>query len=355
MPSRNRALPRTRFFLITSACCILFFWYWQRDCASPGSGALPPDYQSRTHEEGALPCRSLPGADDVLVTLKTGSTELEDKLPIHLNTTLRCYPNYLIYSDYPETFYGETILDSLEFVSQEFKDSHQDFGLYRRLQKYDGRSALSRSELSGPISRPQGATGKPTNPGWKLDKWKFLPMVNRTLHEYPNMKWYMFAETDTYILWQTLLNYLHALDWTKQYYMGGQIWIGDIEFAHGGASFAVSRPALEKVVAMFEANQKEWEDFTNGHWAGDCVLGKAFADSGTPLMHAWPIWQGDDIGNMNYARIDNNHRLWCMPTVSYHHLSPSAVEDMWLFEQEWIESTRGVRALPHAVLANVKY
>jgi hypothetical protein len=170
-------------------------------------------------------------------------------------------------------------------------------------------------------------------------------MINRTLHEYPGMKWYVFIETDTYILWQTLLNYLKVLDWTKPYYVGGQIWIGDILFAHGGAGFVVSRPALEQVVSMFVADPIGWEDFTNSQWAGDCVLGKAFKDAQAPLTPAWPIWQGDDIGYMNYARDDNAHRLWCRPTVSYHHLSPAAIEDMWLFEQEWIERTAGVRSI----------
>lgn len=307
---------------------------------SPSKADAPSHDVQQTHEN--LSCRDLPGAEDVVVVLKTGSTELADKLPIHLNTTLRCYPNYLIFSDYAETFHGESVLDALEYVAPEVKENNHDFEIYRRLQKGGGRSALKPTELSGPFSKPPPATGKPDNPGWKLDKWKFLPMVNRTLHEYPDKKWYVFIETDTYIFWQTLLNYMGALDPTKPYYIGGQIWIGDIEFAHGGAGFAASRPAVEQVVSDFVERQKYWEDFTNGHWAGDCVLGKSFRDNGTPLLRAWPIWQGDDIGNMNYARDDNAQRLWCRPTVSYHHMSPFAVEDMWLFEQEWIADTKGV-------------
>jgi len=55
------------------------------------------------------------------------------------------------------------------------------------------------------------------------------------------------------------------------------------------------------VVKQYEENQHEWEKFTDSHWAGDCVLGKAFKDAGIPLTPAWPIFQGDDIGNMNYG------------------------------------------------------
>lgn len=199
----------------------------------------------------SLPCRDLPGANDTVVILKTGSTELKDKLPIHFRTTLTCYPNYLIFSDHAERFGGENIIDALEGVNASIKAEHEDFALYRRLQRF-GRASLGESELSGPASLPQDdKTGMLTNPGWKLDKWKFLPMIRRTLEEYPNKTWYVFVETDTYIFWSTLLAYLAVLDPSKPYYTGSQMQIGDVLFAHGGSGFAISRPALEKAVAQY--------------------------------------------------------------------------------------------------------
>lgn len=127
-----------------------------------------------------LPCIQLPLANDTLVVLKTGSTELQDKLPIHLNTTLWCYPNYAIYSDAAITFRGNQIFDSLEGVNPDIKAGHEEFALYRRLQEQSGRAALQQFELSGPDSKPPVATGKLENPGWKLDKWKFLPLMRST-------------------------------------------------------------------------------------------------------------------------------------------------------------------------------
>jgi len=122
------------------------------------------------------------------VLLRTGSTELQDKLPVHLSTTLRCYPNYIIFSDLQERFLGETVIDALEDVDAEYKEQHEDFELYRRLQK-DGRAALTPSELSGPVSRPQSdSTGKAANVGWKLDKWKLLPIMRKTLQKSPDKK-----------------------------------------------------------------------------------------------------------------------------------------------------------------------
>ncbi|KAI5271716.1 hypothetical protein E4T47_04985 [Aureobasidium subglaciale] len=160
-------------------------------------------------------------------------------------------------------------------------------------------------------------------------------MVNRTLYEYPDKKWYVFVETDTFIFWQTLLVYLSHLDWTKPYYLGGQINIGDVEFGQGGNGYVVSRPALEKVVSHYQTHQKEYEDFTEGHWADDCVLGKALKDSGTSVTRAWPIFQGDPVRNMNYRP----GAQLCQPTVSYHHVSPSVIQDLYDFEKSWMAET----------------
>lgn len=43
---------------------------------SPGSSIGP--------DSGPLPCRTLPGADDVLVVMRTGASEIKDKLPVGL-------------------------------------------------------------------------------------------------------------------------------------------------------------------------------------------------------------------------------------------------------------------------------
>ena len=126
----------------------------------------------------------------------SGATELPDKLPVHLDTTTLCYPNYMVYSDYGEYYQGQPIIDTLESVSQSIRDKHSDFELYRRLKQH-GRSALQEGDFQGGSSEIK-KTGNPENPGWKLDKWKFLPMVNRTLYDFPDMKWYVFAEGEAF-------------------------------------------------------------------------------------------------------------------------------------------------------------
>lgn len=300
------------------------------------SSVIPqPREQQNPTTQKSTNCSQLPGANETLVILKTGSTELQDKLPVHFHTTLLCYPHYLIFSDFEETYEGHHIIDALDFVDSEIKENNSDFELWRRLQEH-GRAALAADELSGPESKVSPMTGKRSNPGWKLDKWKFLPMVNRTLEMYPEMKWYIFVETDTYMFWSTALAWIGTLDHTKPWYMGSQMQIGDVIFGHGGSGIIVSHAALQLVVNHFKADQAGWEKYTDSHWAGDCVLGRAFKESGAPLAWAWPTIQGVKPGSLSYEKYDYGKRLWCFPTMSYHHLSPAEVEDIWLFEQGWL-------------------
>jgi len=53
---------------------------------------------------GQLHCKGLPGADDVLVVMKTGANGIEQRLEIHISTSLQCSPHYLIFSNHAEEY-----------------------------------------------------------------------------------------------------------------------------------------------------------------------------------------------------------------------------------------------------------
>ena len=45
------------------------------------------------------PCANFPDTEGILLVMKTGATEAFDRIPTHLLTTLRCLPDFLIFSD----------------------------------------------------------------------------------------------------------------------------------------------------------------------------------------------------------------------------------------------------------------
>lgn len=127
-------------------------------------------------------CSARPSlASETMLVMRTGATEIMDRLPVHLNTLFPCAPNTLIFSDHSELFYGHQVIDVLSTVSEDIRLNNPDFELYRRLQ-HGGRAALRPEELSGTAVKPDdsGNSGKSSLPAWKVDKWKFLPMFNHT-------------------------------------------------------------------------------------------------------------------------------------------------------------------------------
>ena len=119
------------------------------------------------------------------------------------------------------------------------------------------------------------------------------------------------------------------------------MFANNVLFAHGGSAFVVSQPAMRMVVDYYTVHKTEIEAEVDKLWAGDVILGKTFANAGVSFKNAWPLIQGDHPGLLAYARpdgrpvADDQVRQWCYPAVSYHHMTPAMVEDMWNFEQQW--------------------
>ncbi|KAK3623773.1 hypothetical protein LTR56_021426 [Elasticomyces elasticus] len=287
-------------------------------------------------EPNAPACQLLANPDDVVVIMRTGASEIAAKLPVHLNTTIKCYPDTLIFSDWAEVFQGHHVYDALLNVDHHLKETNYDFAHYMRLQML-GREGLSKEETQA-TTYESGPVGKNDNPGWRLDKWKFLPMVVRALELRPQAKWFVFVEPDTYLVWSNMLQWLPTLDPSEASYHGSEVQIGEDIFAHGGSAFLLSRPAMQRVANLYISEPEEWHDRTAHHWAGDCILGTALAHAGVPFTWAWPMFQGGNPADMDWTEAKDERKLWCAPALSYHHFEPHEIESMWTFEQHRISA-----------------
>lgn len=286
--------------------------------------------------------------DDVFVVLKTGATESQQKVPVQLRTTLSCVPNYAIFSDYEEVISGVPTYDVLSNVTEETMNREPEFNIYHRLQQV-GREGLTDEEWG---SHENGPFGKTNNPGWKLDKWKFLPMIDGALEAMPDAKWYIFIEADTYVVWPNLINWLAHLDHTRSYYIGSPMQIGDILFAYGGSGVILSAQAMQRLQAYRSQNQAELEKMTADEWAGDCVLARAFDNIRIPLTWAWPMMLTTRPWEIDHFSEGYGRQPWCYPAVSYHRMSSRDIEEMWRFDRGWF---RSVSALSPTKLAECSH
>ncbi|KAG2420552.1 hypothetical protein HFD88_000164 [Aspergillus terreus] len=285
--------------------------------------------------------------DDVLVVLKTGATESQTKVPVHLNTTLRCVPHFAVFSDYDERIAGVRAHDILRDLAERVKVAEPEFELYRRLRAR-GREALLQDQ-QGDHQNEEGdehtvsdggagqGMGKQDNAGWRLDKWKFLPMLDGALRERPTARWFVFVEADTYVVWPNLAAWLARLDPARAYYLAAPMASGDEVFGYGGAGIVLSQAAVRKVV---EESRGQVEERTKAHWAGDAVLGRALADADVPLVWASPMLQTERVWEVDELGAGADDGPWCYPAVSYHHMTVADIEAMWAFEQEWFRDEK---------------
>lgn len=279
--------------------------------------------------------------DDVMVILKTGATEAQEKVPVQLRTGLQCVPHFAVFSDYEEVINGVRTYDVLQNVSEATMNDQPEFAFYKHLQDV-GREGLSDEDWGDDTNGP---FGKVNNPGWKLDKWKFLPMTTGAMELKPDAKWYIFIEADTYIVWQNLVNWLAHLDHNRSYYMGSPMQIGETLFGYGGSGVILSNKAMTRLQNHRAQAAEELEKMTSTEWAGDCILAKALEDIHIYLTWAWPMmmtmppWQVDHFSEA-YGR-----QPWCYPAVSYHHMSPRDIEEMWRFDRAWFQSGKNALLL----------
>lgn len=290
------------------------------DVQEPTSSA----HDEEPSEDGYETCRHLPGAGEVLVLLKTGATELYEKLPTHFVTTFKCVPNFMIFSDLNQTFGDIPIYDAIAPVSEAVRENHEDFALYRDIGQWQ-REGQDVSKLKG-------------GSGWNLDRWKFLPMLFQAFETADEeIEWFVMIEADTSISWLNLLLYLETMDSSEAYYLGAQNQLGDTTFAHGGSGIVISRAAADKLSAHRYNTGKEtydsaWETSTAASCCGDAIVAEAFLEAGVPLSPAWPLIQGEEISTVDFT---GHH--WCAPPITWHHVTPIEVDTYWQFEKSWTE------------------
>ncbi|EED19395.1 conserved hypothetical protein [Talaromyces stipitatus ATCC 10500] len=289
------------------------------------------EHKDGEHNKGQLPskldattdrrCHAVPNPPDVAVIVKTGANVLYDKVPLQLLSAWRCAEDPLIFSDLATTLGSYQVYDVLDNVTEAVKNS-PDFDYYRKLQDYK-KNGQDVREL-----RNEGEAG------WKLDKYKFIPMLKKTWTMRPNHDWYVFLEGDTYAFWTNMLLWLQQFDPNGLYYLGEQTYVNNEGFAHGGSGFIISRGAMAKVLDDDPDITIRYDSIAQSEYYGDYVLMKALKEKGVELGLYKPMLQGEPPSSLRYGPGRyHEERYWCQPLISLHHVTPLDVDTVWQFEQ----------------------
>ncbi|KAF2199714.1 hypothetical protein GQ43DRAFT_442236 [Delitschia confertaspora ATCC 74209] len=319
-------LFRVRTLLLAVACFIILSFF-----GTPFLPSLPGrrgyDYlrdlpvAAKTSVDGL--CDSIPASafDNIQVVLKVGTAEVGSMLPTYLGSVLSCIPDPLIFSDHQEKAFGHTIFDALGYIPKEMKADNPDYEIYQEIQNL----------------KKENATLEKNNNGWKLDKYKFLPMMELASALKPQKSWYFFVELDTYVNWENLLRFLQSLNPSKALYIGSPVWPPNKPvFAHGGSGFILSQTALQRLSKHGEnfrthgrAGSHQFGLDMTQECCGDEVLAKVLSNIGITNRGYWPMFNGETPSTVRFGS-----EQWCEAIVTLHHMHDRDFEDLRRFERD---------------------
>ena len=274
-------------------------------------------------------CSTLPGVEDVLLVMKTGSSVIDKRLPVHFKTTFRCTPDFLVFSDLAQDFHGLQVHDSLDELYKYVDMSNPDLKYYEYLKSSTAKKTQGWRDRWASKSEVDQLEGKESDKAWEMDKYKNIPILRKSYAMYPEKKWFVFVDADTSIMWGNILTWLRLLDSSKPFYTGSQNWIGDVEFAHGGSGYIISQAAARILADEEEEKAKKHIAFAEHECCGDMVLAHALHDNNIALNGSWPNIQGSRPDTLDY---DENK--WCHAAMTFHHTTPAQTEELWRLDRE---------------------
>ncbi|TGO36315.1 hypothetical protein BHYA_0128g00020 [Botrytis hyacinthi] len=248
-------------------------------------------------------------SSDILLIIKTGASTAWRRMPMQLLTTLSSLPNSAIYSDLQENLSHEIqTVDVLQNVSDTLQI--HDTIAYNIYQNLHTNIHAYREQAQLPGDEPELPPGN--KPGWKLDRYKFLPMLEHAQKNFPGFKWTVYMEDDTFVFWSNLLLWLATLSADDEpVYYGASAGEDNATFAQGGSGIVFSRSLMKSV----------------------------FTGPKTPTLREYAKFTAK--GNMAQRHSDPNHpgkqdltSSRCKPAFTFHHLHQRDLVQLALLERQ---------------------
>lgn len=172
--------------------------------------------------------------------------------------------------------------------------------------------------------------------GWDLDKYKNIPVLYQSFRAFPDKKWFIFIDADSFLFLGNMLRYLNAnYDPQKPLYIGSETALGDEVFAHGGTGYIVSNAAAKLAAVDHPELEHAFEEYAINKCCGDHVLSRLMDRMGVGLSFERGRVQGEP---WYLLRLENN--VWCKPILTFHHVTPGDVQELWDFERHMEKSLK---------------
>ncbi|KAH7091975.1 hypothetical protein FB567DRAFT_488404 [Paraphoma chrysanthemicola] len=270
-------------------------------------------------------CQNFPKhlLDEIQVVLKVSSGE-GSATKAHLSTVSSCISNLMIVGDQDERLGDRHVIDILAELPKSYEVNNLDFQAYVDQKK----------------AHTEGETVRESQRSFKLDRFKYLPMVDKAYTSNPKAKWFVFLESDVYFFWDTLFRLLSQLDSSSSHYLGAPHKGSEGRyFAYGGAGFVLSQGLMKRLLPPRATGSLDipresrlsyrYEDWVKEEQRGDAVLSYAIQNAtGVKLSALHPTFSSEQLKDVMTTR-----DRWCVPLLSLHQLKPEQMENLWKWER----------------------
>ncbi|KAK4173166.1 family 31 putative glycosyltransferase [Triangularia setosa] len=190
---------------------------------------------------------------------------------------------------------------------------HKRVGKYKRLTEAVG---AGEEELAAELSKEFG---------WELDALKFLPGLEFAYERWPDKKWYLLVDDDTFLVETSLKRFLGEFDPEEEHYLGNAVGDFRARFAHGGSAVVLSQGAMRALVmGNPRALRTSYLESLDEVW-GDRMLAKALIRVGIYLEEGYAYLFNGEPPRRSKIRGDR----MCSPILSFHTLpEPEMMRDV---------------------------
>lgn len=182
--------------------------------------------------------------------------------------------------------------------------------------------------------------------GWRLDLYKNIPGFKLLYEKFPQAKWYMMVDDDTYVFLSNLKKRLSFYNSDEKLFLGlswpiptgcNPTWQG-ARFAHGGAGIIISRATMLAFLDVYDDCMKSFDECYAGDVRFALCLNKAGIRLNRSENHQNVNWRGhsDQAPNLEYSWIEP-----CDLPMTFHHLYPIQLKKLYDIQRynNWDKST----------------
>ncbi|KAK5654780.1 hypothetical protein OQA88_6816 [Cercophora sp. LCS_1] len=255
--------------------------------------------------------------DDVLIILKTGyGTRHRLGAWFEALSSRSELGDIIIIGDYASTsgqhiHYGGKTLEVHNVVNRTIQDLALDGQVpYPRITKYETLvEAIARGDEDEAMKLSKSF-------GWELDSMKDISGLELAYERYPQKKWYILLDDDTYLVQPSIKPLLGHLGSQSKFYLGNAVGDYRARFAHGGSSIILSQGAIYRLFANPTSVSTALVESLTTIW-GDRLIARALIRVGVFLdEHYSRFFSGEPP---RFSRITAD-RI-CAPVATFHGLS----------------------------------